>query len=310
LRDHFAFLQNSWPVLGSSFAFLQNCPAKHDGYQSPSCYLQKMKFRPFYLLLPTALAFILFASPIVSFAMSVEERPDLMEVFTQENVTGSFALYDPSNDTLTLVNAERAAQRGIPASTFKIANSLIALETGVVRDENEIIPYGGKPQFLKIWEQDMSMRDAIRISNVPVYQELARRIGIARYKDWLARLNYGNEQIGADVETFWIGGPLTISPIEQTHFLSKLAQLKLPFTKQTQKTVADILKLESNNGRVLYGKTGWTITPTPHLGWFVGWVENEREIYAFALNMDINSNTDAKKRKGLAKALLKKLDIY
>src|SRR5690606_18887771 len=108
----------------------------------------------------------------------------------------TFVLYEASADRLALVNAERARQRFVPASTFKITNSLIALETGVVKDADEVIPYGGKPQRVKEWERDMSMRDAIAVSNVPVYQELARRIGLERYKAWLERLKYGNREIG------------------------------------------------------------------------------------------------------------------
>jgi beta-lactamase class D len=74
-------------------------------------------------------------------------------------------MFNPTNSPFTIARAERRMR---PASTFKIVNSLIALETGAVKDENEIIPYGGKPQPIKAWEHDMSMRDAIRISNVAI----------------------------------------------------------------------------------------------------------------------------------------------
>jgi beta-lactamase class D len=84
----------------------------------------------------------------------------------------------------------------------------------------------------------------------------------------------------------------------------------LPLSTRSQAIVADIIKLENKGERVLYGKTGWSSAPTPQLGWFVGWVENERGIFSFALNMDMASINDAKKRKLIAKALLDKFDIY
>ena len=237
------------------------------------------------------------------------ERPDLIAVFERSGTNGTFALYDVSKGQLTLVNASRASEQKFPASTFKIANGLIALETGVVKDENEIIPYGGRPQPIKRWEQDMSMRDAIKISNVPVYQELARRIGQKRYAKWLEQLQYGNRQTGDDVETFWLKGPLTISAIEQVEFLVKLAERKLPVSERSQSIVADIIRLEKSPAGTLYGKTGWSSSPTPDIGWFVGWVENKRGLFAFALNMDIRSNADAPLRKSIAKTLLRKLGV-
>ena len=67
--------------------------------------------------------------------------------------------------------------------------------------------------------------------------------------------------------------------------------------------VADIIKQETKAGRTLYGKTGWTSATSPELGWFVGWVESENGIQSFALNMDMNSKANGKKRVEIAKAL-------
>lgn len=238
------------------------------------------------------------------------ERSDLAEIFDNQNVDGTFVLYDISNNRMVFVNTARASVRKFPASTFKVANSLIALEIGVIKDENEIIPYGGKSQPIKSWERDMSMRDAIKISNVPVYQELARRIGIDRYKRWLASLNYGNAQVGKDVETFWLKGPLAISAVEQVKFLAKLANKDLPFSSRSQSIVRDIFKIEQKNNKILFVKTGWSSAPTPQIGWYVGWVESKNSVFAFALNIDISSRADVKKRRAIARTLLSKLGIY
>ncbi len=269
-----------------------------------------MRLLPKQLTIFTILVLTLFGPIISPSAEQNEELPELAEIFLQQNAVGTFALYDPANDRLTLVNAARAAERMFPASTFKIANSLVALETNVVTDENEIIPYGGKPQIFKSWEHDMSMRDGIRISNVPIFQELASRIGVARHEKWLELLNYGNGRVGQNIKTFWLRGPLKISAIEQVKFLSNLALKRLPLSARSQAIVADIIKLENKGERILYGKTGWSSAPKPQLGWFVGWVESERGIFSFAMNMDMASRNDAKKRKLIAKVLLGKFDIF
>ena len=168
-----------------------------------------MRSRPIGFLGTWVLALAV-ASPLLVGAAQAEdmqERPDLVSVFQEQGLAGTFVLFEAAADRMTVVDRQRAETRYAPASTFKIANSLIALETGVVQDENEIVPYGGKPQPIKAWEKDMSLREAIKVSNVPVYQEIARRVGLARYEHWLARLDYGNRQPGAVVDRFWLDGP-------------------------------------------------------------------------------------------------------
>ena len=243
-------------------------------------------------------------------AAVTQNRPDLMTVFQDHDIDGTFVLYDVTTGATAAVDTSRAARRYVPASTFKIANSLIALEVGAVKDENEIIPYGGKPQPFKTWEKDMPMREAIAASNVPIYQELARRIGLDRYHQWLERLGYGNRTTGGALETFWLDGPLEISAIEQAQFVAALAQAKLPLSLRSQAIVRDILRLETAGGQTLYGKTGWRFSGTPQLGWWVGWVENGSKLSTFALNIDMPSADDAKKRVVIGRIMLNRLGIF
>src|SRR5690606_38824824 len=117
---------------------------------------------------------------------------------------------------------------------FKIPNTLIGLSVGAVSSVDEVLPYGGKPQPFKAWERDMSLRDAISASNVAIYRELARRIGLERMRDHVARIDYGSAEIGTKVDDFWLSGPLKISAVEQTLFLASLADSALPFPKGVQ----------------------------------------------------------------------------
>ena len=256
-----------------------------------------------------AIAFSAGLVPAAAGAAEMIERADLASVFADHGVAGTFVVYDVAADRGIVVDPDRAARRLIPASTFKVANSLIALETGVIADADEIVPYGGKPQPIKAWEADMSIRDAIRVSNVPVYQELARRVGLQRYRAWLVRLDYGNADPGDAVETFWLRGPLAISAVEQTRFLARLARHELAASDRSQRLVRDILRIESGDGPTLYAKTGWSIAGTPQLGWWVGWVERGDALHTFALNIDMHANADARKRIPLGRALLASLGL-
>ena len=72
----------------------------------------------------------------------------------------------------------------------------------------------------------MGLRKAIAISNVPIYQELARRIGLERMKHYLKSFEYGNTDTGEIIDRFWLDGPLEISALEQVNFLKKFIILR------------------------------------------------------------------------------------
>ena len=150
----------------------------------------------------------------------------------------------------------------------------------------------------------MGLRKAIAISNVPIYQELARRIGLERMKHYLKSFEYGNADTGEIIDRFWLDRPLEISALEQVEFLKKLVEEQLPVSKEAQKDVKQILLLESADDYKLYGKTGWQNAPGNGIGWFVGWIENSHGSYVFALNMDMTGANDAPKRISLTKDCL------
>lgn len=252
--------------------------------------------------------FLLFA--LQAQAADWKESYEVGELFKSAGVTGTFILYDVTAQTYTGHNKDRAEKRFVPASTFKIPNSLIGLSVGAVKSIDEVLPYkSDQPPFSKAWEKDMGLREAIAVSNVPIYQELARRIGLDRMRDNVKRIDYGNGDIGSTVDTFWLNGPLMISAAEQTQFLANLARGKLPLPKESQERVREIVLLDQGANWKLYGKTGWQNAPNQGVGWLVGWVQKDDRIYAFALNMDIREPADAAKRMELGKASLKALGV-
>lgn len=251
-----------------------------------------------------AQAFLVMASGYVS-ATEWVNSAEIEQLFAEAEVTGTFVLYDVAENTFSGFDKDRAETQFLPASTFKIPNTLIGLSVGAVQSIDEILPYGGGPQPFPSWEKDMSLRDAIKISNVPVYKELARRITLEKMAPNVNVINYGNNDIGTVIDNFWLVGPLKISAVEQTVFLAKLAQKKLPFPVPFQEKVHEIVLLEQTEAWSLYGKTGWADEPDPDIGWWVGWVVKEDKIYSFALNVDVLSSSDADKRIQLGRESLK-----
>lgn len=232
---------------------------------------------------------------------------DIGRRFRSRGVDGTFLLFSVHDDTWLVHNAARAEQAFLPASTFKIPNSLIALEAGVIRDENEILKWDGVKRDVEAWNQDHNMRTAIAVSAVWFYQELARRIGERRMREWIDRLGYGNRDISGAIDQFWLSGGLRIAPRQQVEFVRRLYADELPFSERGRRIVKDILMLERTDAYVLRGKTGLAAPDGVGVGWFVGWVERGNRAWVFASNVAIRG--DISLRKSLALEILADLGL-
>ena len=133
---------------------------------------------------------------------TTEIREDFKKFFDQFNVDGSFVLYNQKQDKYTFYNKEQFKQSFSPASTFKICNSLIGLETGVITDENFVIPWDSVTRFHPKWNCDHNLKTAFKNSTVWYYQELAKRVGVGKMKYWLDKANYGNADTNGGIDKF------------------------------------------------------------------------------------------------------------
>ncbi|OWY25530.1 hypothetical protein C7N43_20225, partial [Sphingobacteriales bacterium UPWRP_1] len=143
---------------------------------------------------------------------TTEIRDNFKKHYIQFNVDGSFVLYDPQTDKYVFYNPNQFEQTFSPASTYKICNSLIGLETGVIKDENFVIPWDSVTRQNPNWNSDHDLKTAFKNSTVWYYQELARRVGRQQMKYWLDKANYGNADTSGGIDKFWLTGGLRISP--------------------------------------------------------------------------------------------------
>lgn len=222
---------------------------------------------------------------------------------------GCFIVYDLKRDRYIRYNPDHCQKRFIPASTFKIFNSLVALETKAIANENIIIPWDGvvNNEFLE-WNQDQTMRTAFKRSVVWFYQELARRVGNERMRKYIQASGYGNQDIGDKVDTFWLKGKLRISPEEQIKFLVMLYKENLPFAPAVMQTVKDIMVIDRQEHYTLRGKTGWgrDVDGMKNIGWYVGYLERDHNVYFYTLNIvnqDSNFSMISTRKKILFDAL-------
>ena len=165
----------------------------------------------------------------------------------------------------------------LPASTFKIANTLIGLETGVIPDASFSLPWDGQERGMPDWNRDHTLASAMEVSAVWWYQEVARRIGIERMREWVARLGYGNGAIGEDAEldTFWLNGPLRITALQQVDFVQRLTSGALPVSARSASILRDVMPSRTRGASVVRAKTGTATDDVEGHAWLVGWVERE-----------------------------------
>lgn len=236
----------------------------------------------------------------------IHEASNLKAHFENEGVSGTFAIYDPTKDTVFVHNENRSSQRFRPASTFKVANAIIALDSGVVKNSEEVIPYGGWQEYFKNWEQDMTIVQAMKASNVAVFHTIARRIGLDKYRDTLAAYGYADPGESID-NRFWLNGPLKISALEQVEFSRKVTSAELLADAVAIALTKEMILYKETRLYRIYAKTGWAGPDDPQIGWWVGWIEYDGLSYPFALNIDIRNDEDAPKRLTIAKACMKEL---
>lgn len=219
---------------------------------------------------------------------NVKVDESLGKYFRENNVEGCFALFNNGTGEFTVYNPERYKKRQfLPASTFKIVNSLIGLQTGVISGPDMVIKWDGVVRPVAGWNKDLTMREAFRVSAVPYYQEIARRIGKDTMQLWLDSLHYGTTKIKTRVDSFWLDNSLKITPDEQLGLVKQLYFHRLPFYGPYQDTVKNIMLFEDKPEYKLSYKTGWgRMENGHHLGWVVGWIEENRHPYFFVLNLE------------------------
>lgn len=267
---------------------------------------------PFVLLLTVTLLAV--NRPACADGEMVEQiRPNFGRYFSEAGTEGTIVISALRQGVSIVYNPERADHPYLPSSTFKIPNSLIALETGVVKDVDQgrfawngrPFLVDGKPLLSDACNADITLRTALQNSCVPVYQEIARQVGLARYQSFLHALSYGNEDAGgAAIDWFWLSGNLRITARQQVDFLTRFYRSDLPFSARSMAQVKDIMLVEQTPTYVIRAKTGFVFATKPAVGWWVGWVETKEDVYVFALNLDLLRPDQSKARMLIVKAVL------
>jgi beta-lactamase class D len=195
--------------------------------------------------------------------------------------------------TAPILQQGNCTERFTPASTFKVALSLMGFDAGFLKDEHgptipfrEGYTYWGNPA----WRQPTDPAAWMKYSVVWYSQQITHGIGAAGLQKYVDAFHYGNRDLSGDagknnaLDRAWISSSLKISPQEQAQFLAKIVNRKLPVDAHAIDMTASIMKLGmlpegSDDGWQIYGKTGaaapqhadGSYDKAHFYGWFVGW---------------------------------------
>lgn len=205
---------------------------------------------------------------------NVTEDDSLKQYFDAAGVDGSFGMFDNGQGHFTIYNLRRYRDSSyLPAETFDIMQSLIGVQTGVVKDDSAVI------------SGTVTLGEAFRNNDIAAFKDLSRRIGKDTLKKWVDSLGYGNKDIGSD--DFWMDNHLTIKSDEQLGLIKKLYFDQLPFFPRSQKVVRQMMLRENNSNYQLSYKTGAGVRKDGHmLVWYLGWIEENKHPYFFVLTVD------------------------
>ena len=219
-------------------------------------------------------------------ATSIEMSSESIAPHFKNYSSSCFEMLDCSTGKVFKYNPEQCSKRLPPMSTFKIFNSLVGLETGVLKDENHLMKWDGQKRWIDSWNQDQTLASAVKNSTVWYFQNVASAVGEERMKKFIQAAHYGNEDISGGITKFWLGSTLKISADEQVDLVKGLYSNSLPFSKRSMEIVRKITELKSTEKGELHGKTGSDrVDGKDVLGWFVGYVVHDKHVYVFATNI-------------------------
>ncbi len=233
--------------------------------------------------------------------MAKSENTSWTQLLDSLNLQGSILIWDYEQNILYSNNFDRTNEGFLPASTFKIPNSIVALESGVLHSDTGQIIWQGDDRYLDVWEQNLSFRQAYQYSCVPCYQDVALKVGVKQMRYYLEKIQYPGMVFDEEqLDRFWLEGESKISQMQQIEFLKKLYFNEIGLKDSTISIMKRMMLVEDSQANQWYAKTGWAVRQGNNLGWYVGYlITPENRILFFATNVEPMQDFDMERFAGI-----------
>jgi beta-lactamase class D len=241
----------------------------------------------------------------------------LQSYFDSAGVKGTFGMFDNGHGHFTICNLTRFSDSFYsPGATFDILMSLVAIQTGVKKDDSAASDTWSSSPLPNAQALGLPVNFSQEFRDTGSFNTLAflilsHEISRDTLKKWIDSLQYGNKK--TDKVDFWQDDTLKINADEQLGLLKKLYFNQLPFFERTQEIVRRMMPAESNSVYRLSYKTAQSKKEDGHaIGWVIGWVEENKHPYFFVVNLESADTTKDLRQTGLviAKKILQEEGFF
>lgn len=222
-------------------------------------------------------------------ACAIADAGELDEIFSSIPIEGSIVISNMDGSKKHIYNDSRAEEKYTVASTFKILNTLIAIQENIVPSGYHRFIWDGKKRGIQTWNQDQNLESAFKVSCVWCYQDIARKVGHRKYKDYLQKYKYGELPENFAITEFWLDGTLGLNSHEQINFLKQVYTETPPFSRKSYKSLKEIMLVEKSSEYSIYAKSGWAPNVESPVGWYIGYVESLGETWFFVTNLGVEN---------------------
>lgn len=238
---------------------------------------------------------------------------------------GCFLLYNLKTEKFEKVIGDQTCQERFPAcSTFKVPLAVMAFDSGVLKDENQMLRWDGKKQFLEQWNRDHNAATWMSNSVVWFSQRITPKLGKKKFQTYLNNFDYGNKDLAGGITQAWLNSPnnsvgLKISGYEQIEFLKRLWKKQLPVSNRSMELTQKITYLETSpKGFKLSGKTGsnfYDKEKKVQFGWFISHITDGEKEYLTVANLSDLAPVETKsfggrRSKEITKMILADLGLW
>ncbi len=242
-----------------------------------------------------------------------------------EGTRGCFLLYNLKTKAFEKKVGEACQERFPACSTFKVPLAVMAFDSGVLKNETQVLKWDGQKRMLEAWNKDQDARSWMKESVVWFSQRLTPELGKKKLQHYLDTFHYGNRDISTGITTAWLNAPndhrgsLGITAYEQIDFMKKLWTDQLPASPRSMELARKITYLETSPGGFeLSGKAGSNFYDSGRkvqFGWFIGHVRKGNREYLTAANISDLKPVETDKfggfrAKEFTKQMLKKLNLW
>ena len=226
-----------------------------------------------------------------------------------QDFTGAFVLFDTNGGQYRVYNPGESLKRYAPDSTYKIYSALRALEEGTITPDQNTMAWDGTNYPIHSWNQGQNLNSAMSESVNWYFQNLDSSAPEGNVEEFIQTLGYGNQDLSGGLSTFWLESSLKISTMEQVELLQKLFHNELGCADKNIQAVKDAMLISSENGNLLYGKTGTGMINGEYIsGWFVGCLKTLVNEYYFAIHIKGGSHPDGSAAAAIAMNILMDLE--